>query len=127
VTQAVSTTLATAGHTVVVSGTTVTIGLAALIAVPVPSLRSLGLAGLLVPLVSMASGLTLQPALLSLLTGPGRRGIRRPSGRPSYLDRVARLTVRRPLGCAGAALGVLVAALVPLGWLMFALEHPRPG
>ena len=116
-TQAVSTTLGTAGRAVVVSGTAVTIGLAALFAVPVPFVRSLGLAGLLVPLASMASGLTLQPALLSLASGRRRRGSR-PSGGPvGHWDRVARLTVSHPLGCAVAALGVLVAALVPLGWL----------
>ncbi len=117
VTQAVGATLGTAGRAVVVSGTAVTIGLAALIAVPVPFVRSLGLAGLLVPLASVASGLSLQPALLSLLNNHGRRDSRPARRRASYWDRVARLTVSHPLGCAAAALGVLVAASLPLGWL----------
>ena len=66
--------MATAGRAVVFSGLTVALGLALLLAVPVPFIRSLGVAGPLVPLVSVAAATTLQPALLSLL---GRRGARR--------------------------------------------------
>ena len=61
--------MATAGRTVLLSGMTVAIGIAALIAMPLPFMRSLGVAGLLVPLMSLATSLTLTPALLSLL-GP---------------------------------------------------------
>ena len=41
---------------------------------PVPFIRSLGIGGLLIPVVSIAAALTLQPALLSLLGRPGRPG-----------------------------------------------------
>jgi RND superfamily putative drug exporter len=48
----------TAGHAVVASGVTVAVGLLALLVVPVPALRSVGLAGLLIALVSVSSVVT---------------------------------------------------------------------
>ena len=63
-------TMQTAGRTVVLSGLTVSIALSTLLLVPVPFVRSLGAAGVLVPLVSVFAALTLQPVLLSFL---GRR------------------------------------------------------
>ena len=45
----------TAGRAVVFSGTTVAIGLFALIALPVPFLRSVGYGGMLIPLISVSS------------------------------------------------------------------------
>src|SRR3954447_2202646 len=56
--------MSTAGRAVVFSGTTVAIGLLALIALPLPFLRSMGYAGLLIPLVSTAVAITLLPVLL---------------------------------------------------------------
>jgi RND superfamily putative drug exporter len=55
----------TAGHAVMASGVTVAISLLALLILPVPALRSMGVAGMLIPLVSVAVVLTLLPALLS--------------------------------------------------------------
>ena len=55
----------TAGHAVFASGVTVAISLVALLVVPVPFLRSMGLGGMLIPVVSVAVCLTLLPALLS--------------------------------------------------------------
>ena len=60
-------TMQTAGRTVVLSGITVAIALSTLLLVPVPFVRSLGIAGTLVPLVSVFAAITLQPVLLSLL------------------------------------------------------------
>lgn len=60
-------TMQTAGRTVVLSGITVSLALSTLLLVPVPFVRSLGIAGVLVPLVSVFAALTLQPVLLSLL------------------------------------------------------------
>ena len=62
-------TMQTAGRTAVISGLTVAFGLATLIFVPIPFVRSLGLACLVVPLVSIAAAATLQPILLKLLGG----------------------------------------------------------
>lgn len=63
--DAVRTAMATAGRAVVFSGVTVAVSLAALVLLPIPFLRSIGLGGLLIPLFSVAISLTLVPALLS--------------------------------------------------------------
>jgi len=67
--DAVVTAMKTAGHAVLASGGTVAISLVALIVVPVPFLRSMGIGGMLIPLISVAVVLTLLPALLSSI-GP---------------------------------------------------------
>jgi len=63
--EAVVIAMKTAGHAVMASGVTVAISLVALIVVPVPFLRSMGIGGMLIPVVSVAVVLTLLPALLS--------------------------------------------------------------
>ncbi|HTD58976.1 MAG TPA: MMPL family transporter, partial [Solirubrobacteraceae bacterium] len=59
----------TAGRAVVFSGTTVAIGLLALVALPLPFLRSVGYGGMLIPLISVIVATTLLPVVLSKL-GP---------------------------------------------------------
>ncbi len=66
---AVQRAMETAGHSVVFSGTTVTISLLALVALPVPFIRSIGIGGMLIPLVSVLVAITLLPALLATV-GP---------------------------------------------------------
>ncbi|HUC38329.1 MAG TPA: MMPL family transporter [Acidimicrobiales bacterium] len=61
---AVVTAVETAGRAVVLSGLTVAIGLVALVVLPVPGLRSTGIGGMLIPLVSILVVNTLLPALL---------------------------------------------------------------
>jgi RND superfamily putative drug exporter len=61
---AVTIAMATAGRAIALSGLTVGIGLIALIVLPVPGLRSVGIGGMLIPVVSVAVSLTLLPALL---------------------------------------------------------------
>jgi putative drug exporter of the RND superfamily len=68
--EAVERAMATAGRSVLFSGVTVAVSLAALIALPVPFLRSVGFTGLLIPLVSVVASLTLLPAMLAIA---GRR------------------------------------------------------
>ena len=58
-----------AGSAVVFSGTTVAISLLALLALPMPALRSIGIAGLLIALVSVAVANTLLPVVLATV-GP---------------------------------------------------------
>ncbi len=53
-----------AGKAVVFSGVTVAIGLLALVVLPVPFLRSVGIGGALIPLASVLTTLTLTPAIL---------------------------------------------------------------
>ena len=63
--EAVQRAMETAGRAVVFSGTTVAIGLLALVALPLPFLRSMGYAGLLIPLVSTLVAITLLPVVLA--------------------------------------------------------------
>ena len=65
--QALETTMATAGRATLFSGLTVAIGLALLLVMPLPFIRSMGAGGVLIPLVSIAASATLLPALLSVL------------------------------------------------------------
>jgi putative drug exporter of the RND superfamily len=61
--------MTTAGRSIALSGVTVAIGLVALVVLPVPFLRSIGLGGILIPLVSVLACLTLLPILLTTI-GP---------------------------------------------------------
>ena len=90
----------TAGRAVVFSGTAVAIGLALLLFMPLPFMRGFGVAGLLLPAVSVAAAVTFLPAALSLVGhgsyravrattsshdrpgGRRRRGLRQVGGRP---------------------------------------------
>ncbi|HXD57522.1 MAG TPA: MMPL family transporter, partial [Thermoleophilaceae bacterium] len=67
--EAIVRAMATAGRAVLFSGTTVAIGLLALVALPLPFLRSVGYGGLLIPLISVLVAVTLLPVVLSKL-GP---------------------------------------------------------
>jgi putative drug exporter of the RND superfamily len=67
--EAIQKAMETAGRAVVFSGLTVAIGLLALIALPLAFLRSIGYAGMLIPLVSVVVAITLLPVLLAKL-GP---------------------------------------------------------
>jgi putative drug exporter of the RND superfamily len=62
--EAVIRAMSTAGRAVVLSGTTVAVGLLALVVLPFPFLRSIGYGGLLIPLVSVLVALTLLPIVL---------------------------------------------------------------
>jgi putative drug exporter of the RND superfamily len=115
--DAIVRTMATAGRAVVFSGLAVAAGLALLLAIPVPFIRSLGVGGLLIPLVSILAALTLQPALLSLA---GRRGVRAVALRPRTPDvengfwaRLARAIMRRPITYLAGGTAVLVVAAAP--------------
>jgi RND superfamily putative drug exporter len=71
--EAIHKTMETAGSAVVFSGTTVGIGLLALIVLPVPFLRSIGYAGMLIPVVSVAVAVTLLPVILHSIGAPAVR------------------------------------------------------
>jgi RND superfamily putative drug exporter len=116
--DAVVRTMETAGRSVVFSGATVAIGLALLIAMPLPFMRSMGIGGFLIPLFSVVAALTVQPALLSLF---GRRGTKRVRilGEPKaegegFWAGLARSIMRRPLVflLGGAGLLMLIASPV---------------
>jgi uncharacterized membrane protein YdfJ with MMPL/SSD domain len=71
--RALERTMATAGRATIFSGLTVAVGLALLVFMPLPFMRSMGVGGLLVPLVSIAASATFLPALLAVM----RRGVNR--------------------------------------------------
>jgi RND superfamily putative drug exporter len=56
-----------AGRSVIVSGSTVAIGLLSMVIIPIPVIRSIGIGGLLIPAVSVLVSITLMPAMFSLL------------------------------------------------------------
>ena len=70
--EAVVRAMSTAGRAVVFSGTTVAIGLLAMIVLPLPFLRSIGYAGMLIPLVSVIVAITLLPIVLLKVGQPSR-------------------------------------------------------
>jgi uncharacterized membrane protein YdfJ with MMPL/SSD domain len=112
--DAVVRTMTTAGRSVVFSGATVTLGLALLLFIPVPFVRSLGIGGFLIPLVSVAAAVTLLPALLSLYGRRGSARIRvlgRRRERSGFWHRLAGSIMRRPLlFLAGGSTLLLLAA-----------------
>jgi putative drug exporter of the RND superfamily len=67
--EAVQIAMETGGRAVVFSGITVAIGLFALVALPLPFLRSMGIGGLLIPLVSTLVAITLLPVVLAKVGG----------------------------------------------------------
>jgi uncharacterized membrane protein YdfJ with MMPL/SSD domain len=94
--DAIVRTMETAGRAVIFSGATVAIGLALLLFMPSPFMRSMGIGGFLIPLVSLLAASTLQPALLSLY---GRGGIKR-AGVAEFLRRRLGLPLPRLAGTA---------------------------
>jgi putative drug exporter of the RND superfamily len=111
---AVRVAMRTAGRAVVFSGTTVAIGLLALVVTPLPFLRSMGFGGLLIPLVSTAVATTLLPVVLATV-GPAmdKRRVRRGAKGLQRWERWSRWVVRRRVFAAMFAVGVLVALIIP--------------
>src|SRR5438105_2093642 len=64
---ALAETMTHAGRSVIVSGSTVAVGLLSLIVLPLPFIRSMGIGGMLIPAVSVLAAITLLPALLAVL------------------------------------------------------------
>jgi RND superfamily putative drug exporter len=105
----------TAGRAVVLSGVTVAVGLASLVLLPVPFLRSIGLGGMLIPLVAIAAAVTLLPVILATW-GPAldKRGLR--SGSTTFSRRWAswgQLVVRRRWIAGALGLAIVLALAAP--------------
>jgi len=113
-----------AGSAVVFSGTTVAISLLALLAVPIPALRSIGIAGLLIALISVAVAVTLLPVVLATI-GPRLDWPR--NQRDARASRAwsawARLVVRHRWVAAVASTAVLAALVVAASTIQ--LGNPR--
>jgi RND superfamily putative drug exporter len=111
--EAVVRAMETAGRAVVFSGTTVAIGLLAMIALPLPFLRSIGYAGMLIPLISVIVAVTLLPVVLATvgprLDWPHRRTDDKAS---RSWTRWAQFVVRRRWAASLVAAVVLVALVI---------------
>ena len=105
----------------IVSGSTVAVGLLSMIILPLPFIRSIGIGGMLIPAVSVLAAITLMPALLAVL-GERINSLRVMPKR--FVDhghpedgawgRWARFVLRRPWPVAAAGISI-VTVLVVLG------------
>jgi putative drug exporter of the RND superfamily len=118
--EALTETMRHAGRAVIVSGSTVAIGLLSMVMLPLPFIRSIGIGGMLIPLISVLAAVTLLPALLLAL---GAR-INKLRVVPTQLNRAAdseegfwhrwaRIVVRRPGLIAAVGLALVALMLVP--------------
>ena len=114
-------TMTHAGRSVIVSGSTVAVGLLSMVILPLPFIRSIGLGGMLIPAVSVICAITLLPALLAAL-GTRINSVRLlpkrfvDTGHPEegLWGRWGALVMRRPVPVALAGL-VIVGTLVYFG------------
>ncbi len=122
---ALRTTMNTAGRAVLFSGVTVAIGLALLVLLPLPFIRSMGIGGVLIPLVSVAAAMTLLPAVLAIMgTGVNRLRVvprpvmeRRENSDSGIWARLAETIMKRPKMIAAIVSAVLIASAIPAVFL----------
>ena len=112
-------TMTHAGRSVLVSGSTVAIGLLSMVIIPIPVIRSIGIGGMLIPAVSVLASITLLPAMLSVLGHRINRARVMPKRIVEGTDleagfwwRWARLVMRRPLLVGGIGLAIVALLLV---------------
>jgi putative drug exporter of the RND superfamily len=117
-------TMTHAGRSVIVSGSTVAIGLLSMIILPLPFIRSIGIGGMLIPAVSVLSTITLLPVLLykmgkridSLRVVP-KRIVAADPGEVGFWHRWAGYVVKRPVPVLLAGLAIVVLLLIPAAQL----------
>lgn len=131
--EAISRATGTAGTSVVFAGATVTIALAGLAVVGIPTVTEMGLAAASAVLVAVLMALTLLPGLMSWMgrralpraeRAPGRAVGLASSSQPGRLERWGRRVVRRPLTALVVAAAVLVLMSVPVLSLQTAVTTP---
>ena len=118
--SAVVETMTHAGRSVVVSGSTVAIGLLSMVILPLPFIRSIGIGGMLIPAVSVLASITLLPVLLfklghridSLRVIP-KRIVSADPGETGFWHRWADTVVRRPVVVVVCGLAIVALLLVP--------------
>jgi uncharacterized membrane protein YdfJ with MMPL/SSD domain len=119
--EALKDTMRTAGRATLFSGMTVAVGLALLILMPVPFMQSMGVGGVVLPLIAIAASATFLPALLAVM---GHRVNRfrviprglleaRAHGRHGMWTRLARSIMRRPVLYVLASSVLMLALLAP--------------
>jgi len=114
-------TMTHAGRSVIVSGSTVAVGLLSLIILPLPFIRSMGIGGMLIPAVSVLAAITLLPAMLAVLGARinsvrllPKRLVDRGHPEDGMWGRWARFVNRRPAWVALVGIAV-VAVLAGIG------------
>jgi len=119
--HALVTTMKHAGRSVIVSGSTVAVGLLSMVILPLPFIRSIGVGGMLIPAVSVLAAITLLPAMLATLGTRinrvrvmPRRIVEGSDREEGFWNAWSRLVTRRPLAVALAGF-VIVGALVYYG------------
>ncbi len=127
--SALTTTMRTAGRTVLFSGLTVAAAMSSLLVFPQSFLRSMGYGGIAAVLVAMLASLTVLPATLRLLgrrIDKGRVLRRRREADPERgaWARIARGVMRRPVWVlVGVTAGLLVLASPFLGVKWGSVDH----
>ncbi len=114
-------TMTHAGRSVIVSGSTVAVGLVSMIVLPLPFIRSMGIGGMLIPAVSVLAAITLLPAMLAVLGTRinsvrvlPKRFVDRGHPEDGKWGRWARFVLRRPVVVAAVGLAI-VGVLVSYG------------
>jgi len=123
--EALDPTMEYAGHAVVFSGLTVAVGLAGLILLPLPFIRSMGVGGMIIPLISILAAVTLLPALLSLCgvwlgrirVVPMRVLDARTDDTSRFWVRLSNSIMRRPWPFLVVGSALLIALAIPTFWI----------
>ena len=127
--EALDPTMEYAGHAVVFSGLTVAVGLAGLILLPLPFIRSMGIGGMIIPLISILAAVTLLPALLSICgvwlgrirVVPMRVLDARTDDTSGFWVRLSNSIMRRPWPFLVVGSAVLIALAIPTFWISMGL------
>jgi trehalose monomycolate/heme transporter len=111
--DAIGTTMARAGQTVIFSAVTVSCALATLVLFPQGFLKSMGIAGAVTALVAALAALVLSPALLAIWGRKLARTARSQDPETDRWYRFARRVMRRPGLVAAVTAALMVAAALP--------------
>ncbi len=116
----VALTMQSAGRTILISSTTVAVALSTLLLFPIPFIRSLGIAGVLVPIVASLVAMTLLPVLLTLFGKIGNSAYRyqgilaRPDSQSRTTARLSTLLLTRPKLVFFSTLSLLAVMILPI-------------
>lgn len=113
-------TMTHAGRSVVVSGSTVAIGLLSMVLLPLPFIRSIGIGGMLIPLVAVLSTITLTPVMLYTLGSRidrlrviPKRIVSSDPGATGFWHNWAEYVTKRPGRIALAGMAIVALLLIP--------------
>jgi RND superfamily putative drug exporter len=118
--DAIVATMQHAGRSVIVSGSTVAVGLLSMVLLPLPFIRSIGIGGMLIPAVSVLASITLLPAMLAMLGPRINRGRVMPRRLVEGSDQVSgfwawwsRLVTKHAALTAAIGVVLVAAVLIP--------------